>query len=132
MRRGRAAVYGFTIPIVRPDNPVKGLEGWGDHWVLEVDGQAVVDGESLNRELGYEEIFGWQLLQGEPFHFFSKDGRIGVSYAGQVLPQQYDEVVHYKCCGYALYNPAGNDRMVWFHALKDGTWHYVEMGVFDD
>jgi len=46
------------------------------------------------------------------------------------LPYQYDEVVHYDCCEAAAFNVAGNERMVWFHALRDGIWYYVEMGVY--
>ncbi len=112
--------------------PIKGLWSWDGHWVLEVDGQVLVDGKSLNQELGYDEIFGWRLLKGEPFYFFRKGGRIGVSYAGRVLPQQYEEVIHYRCCEPAAFNVAGNDTMVWFYALKDGMWCYVEAGAYDE
>ena len=112
--------------------PIKGLGAWDGHWVLEVDEEVLVDGRSLGEEMGYDEVFGWQLLKGEPFHFFRKGKEIGVSCAGQELPNRYEEVIHYMCCEPAHFNAAGNDIMVWFHALKDGTWHYVEMGVFDE
>jgi hypothetical protein len=112
------------------DNPIKGLWWWDGHWVLEVAGEVIVDGGSLNQELGYEEIFGWRLLGGEPFYFFKKGGEIGLSYAGEVLPVRYDEVVHYECCEPAAFNLQGNDSMVWFHALRDGTWYYVEAGAY--
>ena len=55
---------------------------------------------------------------------------IDVSSRGEALPYQYDEVVHYDCCEAAAFNVAGNERMVWFHALRDGIWYYVEMGVY--
>ncbi len=130
VRRGNETLYTFTVPGPRVDNPVKGLWSWMGHWVLEVDGQVLVDGKSLNEELGYDEIFRWQLLGGRPFYFFEKDNHVGVSYGGQVLPYQYDEVVHYRCCEPAAFNVAGNETMVWFHALRDGMWYYVEMGVY--
>lgn len=128
---GDETLYTFTVPGPRVDNPVKGLWSWDGHWVLEVDGEVVwADGQSLNQELGYDEIFGWRLLSGQPFYFFKKDNRIGVYYAGQVLSYQYDDVIHYRCCEPGVFNVAGNETMVWFHALRDGMWYYVEMGVY--
>ena len=128
--RGIETVHRFEAEFI-VDNPVKGLWSWDDHWVLEIDGKLLVDGRSLNEEVGYEEVFGWRLLAGRPFYFFKRGGRIGVSYAGEVLPHRYDEVIHYKCCEPAAFNVAGNEAMVWFHGLRDGTWHYVEMGVYE-
>jgi hypothetical protein len=133
VQRGNETVYEFTeliVPGPRVDNPVKGLWSWMGKWILEVDGQVIVNGESLEQELGYDEIFGWRLLNGQPFYFFRKENTIGVSYAGQVLPYQYDEVIHYRCCEPAAFNVVGNEAMVWFHALRDGMWYHVEMGVY--
>jgi hypothetical protein len=130
MRCGDEIVYRFTLPVTRHDSPIKGLSSWDGHWVAEVDGQVLVDGKSLNQQLGYNEIFGWQLVNKLPFYFFKQYGRIGVSYAGQILPYQYDEIVHYAHSEAATFNTAGNDAMVWFHARNDGTWYYVEMGVY--
>ena len=90
----------------------------------------MIDGRSLNHDRGYDEIFHWQLVKGQPFYLFKKSNRIGVSYAGQVLPYQYDEVIYYRCCEPAMFNVGGNETMVWFHARKGGMWYYVEMGVY--
>jgi hypothetical protein len=130
VRRGNKVVYTAPVSDRRTDDPVKGLWAWNDHWVLEVRGQVVIDGKSLNNEKGYDEIFQWQLVNGQPFYFFKKGNRIGVSYAGQVLPYQYDEVIHYRCCEPAMFNVGGNENMVWFHALRGGMWYYVEMGIY--
>ncbi len=108
----------------------RGRRSWNGHWVLEVDGQVIIDGKNLNEELGYEEIFAWQLLAGQPFYFFRKGGRIGVSYAGQTLAPRYDDVIHDKCCEPAAFNVAGNGTMVWGYALRNGIWNYIEMGVY--
>src|SRR5579884_1797757 len=62
VRRGGAAVYSATGITPRVDLPVKGLWSWDGHWVLEFDGQTVVDGASLNQQLCYDKIFGWRLL----------------------------------------------------------------------
>ena len=132
VKRGGKIVYTASLPGLRVDNPIKGLWSWQNHWVLEVDGQVLVDGKSLNQDLGYEKVFGWRLLGGQPLYFFVKAGRVGVSYAGKALPHQYDEVIHYRCCEPAAFNVAGNESMVWFHALRGETWHYVEAGAYDE
>lgn len=130
VRRGRQVVYTVQGKPISAANPLKGLWSWNGHWVLEVDGQVIIDGKSLNEELGYEEIFAWQLLAGQPFYFFRKGGRIGVSYAGQTLAPRYDDVIHDKCCEPAAFNVAGNGTMVWGYALRNGIWNYIEMGVY--
>lgn len=35
-----------------------------------------------------------------------------------------------RCCEPAAFNVAGSETMVWFHALRDGVWYYVEIGVY--
>lgn len=130
--RGDEVVYTHTLTSRRSDYPVKKLRSWQGHWVLEIDEQVIVDGQSLNEELSYDAIFHWQLLKERLFYFFRKDDHVGVSYDGQVLPYRYDEVVHYQCCGPAMFNVRGNETMVWFHALRDGMWYYVEMGVYGE
>lgn len=129
VERGDEVLYKVQVePTI--DNPVKGLWSWDGHWVLEVEGQVIIDGQSLNQELGHDEIFGWALIRGEPFYFFAQDGQVGLSYAGETLPHAYEDVVHYQCCEPAAFNPGNNESMVWFHALQDGIWHYVEAGVY--
>ena len=39
----------FSMPaVIGVGNPVKGLTAWDGHWVLEVDGNVIVDGARLN------------------------------------------------------------------------------------
>lgn len=132
VRAGAKDLYHFTPPN-SPDAGyrIKGPWSWQGHWFLEVDGRVIMDGRDLNEELGYEQTFEWQLVAGPPFYFFQKGGKVGVSYAGQVLPQQYDEVIHYKCCSPTMFNVSGNGQMVVYYALCDGTWYYVEAGVYE-
>jgi len=59
-------------------------------------------------------------------------GKIGISYAGQVLPNAYDDVIHYHCCEPAAFNPGRNDSRVWFYARRGDVWHYVEAGLCDE
>lgn len=110
--------------------PLFYLGNWQGRWVMEVNGMLVIDGQIVNQEWGYDEIFGCQELNGQPFYFFVQGGRTYLSYGGETLPVSYDYVYHGMCCEPAAFNVGGNDRMVWFYALKDGAWHYVELGVY--
>jgi hypothetical protein len=95
-------------------------------WILEVDG------ESLTEQLKVDEIFHYVIFQGQPLFFFEQGGQVGISHGGETLPYTYDEVVHYQCCEPAMFNIVSNEHMLWFYALKDEMWHYVEMGVYDE
>jgi SanA protein len=111
--------------------PVERLLVWEGHWVLETVEGIFVDGESLERQLGVDEIFHYVVFQEQPLFFFKQDGRVQISYGGETLPLVYDEVVHYQCCEPAIFNIGSNERMLWFYALKDGTWYYVEIGIYE-
>lgn len=129
VRQGDQTIFSFAS-VFLTSSPVNGLWSWQNHWLLEVDGFLIQDGENLNEQLGFEEIFGWQLLNGKPFYYFRKGPRVGISYDGQVLPVYYEDVVHYRCCEPAAFNNAGNEEMVWFYGLRDGVWNYVEIGAY--
>jgi hypothetical protein len=103
------------------------LQLWEDRWILEINGMLIIDGELMNDDWEADEIFSWQLLNGRPFYFFSKNKQIFLNYDGQILPMNYDEVAHYQCCEASVFNVQRNQSMVWFHALRDGMWYYVEI-----
>jgi hypothetical protein len=129
--QGEELVFGFA-GVFLVDMPVKGLWSWEGHWLLEVDGFLIQDGQILNEALGYEEIFGWQLLNGKPFYYFRKGPRVGISYDGVRLPVYYEEVIHYRCCEASMFNAGGNEDMAWFYGLREGVWYYGEMGVYGE
>ena len=122
--------YRYTIsdPIV--GNPTISLYSWEGKWALKVGDEVLINGISLNDELGYDAVIHWQLLDGKPFYIFRKEGKIRLSYEGQTLPYQppYDEVIHDRCCEAAEFNVSGNPHMVWFYARRNGWWNYVEIG----
>ncbi|HYF77185.1 MAG TPA: hypothetical protein VD973_08645 [Symbiobacteriaceae bacterium] len=130
LRNGRQVYQGDLDP-TRVDLPVKGFFGWNGQWVLELLGDVIIEGKSLKEQHGYDEVFGWQLIDGKPFYFYRTGGKIGISYDGRHQGAEYDEVMHYRCCEPAMFNPAGNDTMAWFHARKGEMWYYVEAGVYD-
>ena len=130
----------FTAPagFPSPGPALQGLWGYDGHWALELlkatpdvwVGQVYVDGAMLNEQLGADEVFGFQLLDGRPFFFFAKGGRIGVSYDGQVADLGYTNIPHYECCGDSVLNPVHAQSMVAFFAEDASGWRYVEIGKF--
>lgn len=129
-----------------PINALRGLWVYGGHWAMEaaritetrqansiIDdavGRIIVDGQILNDSLGYEEAFGFQTLNGRPFYFFKRNGKIGASYDGVEIPLAYNQVPHYGCCSAGTLNPHQYQDMLDFLAEKDGNWYYVEISVF--
>jgi hypothetical protein len=106
----------------------RNLTTWGDHWALELDGQVIVDGQDFNQQRGYDEVFHWQAIGGAPFFFYVKDSLVYLNYAGRDLPYYYDQVIHDQPGELAMYNPGSAGDLVWFYALRDGLWYYVEAG----
>lgn len=129
LRNGQE-VYQGDLPPTVADLPVKGFYGWNGQWVVELKGDVIIEGKSLKEQHGYDEVFGWRLIDGKPFYFYRIGEKVGMSYDGRHQAAQYDEVMHYMCCEPAAFNPMGNDSMVWFHARKGEMWYYVEAGVF--
>jgi hypothetical protein len=120
----------FTQPTAQTvENPVRVLRSFNGQWVLETNDTVIINGEDIRPESSNTEVFHWQPLNGKPFYFFIQNGKVGLSYGGETLPVQYDQMIHGQCCEVSNFNPSGNDRMVWFYALRDGIWHYVELGM---
>jgi hypothetical protein len=110
--------------------PLRRLDAWEGQWLVEVGGEVIIGGKSLNQQLAYEEIFDWQRVNGKAFFFFRQGSKYGLSYDGRPLTQTYDEIVHYQCCEPGMFNPLGNGSMVWFYARRGELWYYVEVGVY--
>ncbi len=133
VKRDDEVVYTYTPSKQYAGSPpVKRLAAWEGHWILETVEGTFVDGESLNEQLGVDEVFHCVIFQSQPLFFFEEDRQVSISYGGETLPVSYDRVPHYWCCEPATFNVKSNEHMLWFYALKDGMWHYVEMGVYDE
>jgi hypothetical protein len=112
---------------------------YGSHWALvlldakldaaqgpvEYD-RLILDGQDINSVRGYEQSFQFALLDGRPFYFYQKSGKIGISFDGREIAKSYDEIPHYQCCTPALLNPGKSMNMVWFFARRGNAWYYVE------
>jgi len=116
---GAAVAYGAYMPL-------RSFTTWDGHWVLEVDDHLIIDGQDIGQALGYDAAFGFARIEGQPFYFFEQNGLVGISYGGQVLPDLYEQVFHNRCCEAAIHNVEAGPEAVWFHALRDGVWYWVE------
>jgi hypothetical protein len=120
--------YGYRLRCVHASP----FTDWNGHWVLEVDDHLIVDSQDLGQALGYDAAFGFTLMRGQPFYLFEQDGTVRMPYAGQTLPNVYDEVFHNQWCERSIHNVESGDDLVWFHALRNSTWYSVEAGVYDE
>lgn len=106
--------------------PARGLWAWENHWVLELPGLIIQDGEILNDALGYSEMFTWRLIGGKPYYFFRKDGRINAAYGGSVIPLDYDEVIYKPQFGMSiLLQMQKYENGLMFYARRGDIWYYV-------
>lgn len=147
LRQDGVEIYRIAVGPGSPLSALRGMWVYDGHWVLEaakitetrqgdntIDnavGRIIVDGKLLNETQNYEEAFGFQTIHGHPFYFFKRDGRIEASYNGVEIPLDYDQIPHYGCCSAATLNPQRYKNMVDFFALRDGTWYYIDIGVFN-
>jgi hypothetical protein len=120
-----AALYGAYMPL-------RFFTTWDDHWVLGVDDCLIMDGQDMGQALGYDAAFGFARIGERPFYFFEKDGQVQISYGGQVLPNVYGQVFHNHCCEAAIHNVEFGPDAVWFHALREGIWYWVEASLADE
>jgi hypothetical protein len=122
---GTAAAYGAYYPL-------QSFTTWNGHWALEADDHLIIDGEDVGQTLGYDAVFGFTRLEDRSFFFFEWDGLVYITYDGQVLPHTYDMVFHNRCCEAAIHNVEAGPDAVWFHALREGVWCWVEAGLANE
>jgi len=137
--QGDTLIFSAPAGFPSPAPALQGLWTFDGHWALELVmatpdewlGQVYQDGALLNDTLGTTEVFGFQLLGGKPFFFYTKGGEIGVSYDGQMTGLGFDRIPHYECCSESTLNPVHAKNMVAFFAVQGSLWRYVEIGLFN-
>jgi hypothetical protein len=115
----------FTFAVNLPPNHYPRFRAWDGHWILDVENFVIQDGEILNKNLGFEEMFNWGLVKGKPTYFFRKGSKVGISHDGQILPLQYQDIAHGLCCGPAQNNPGIGDDFMHFYGKRNDAWYYV-------
>jgi hypothetical protein len=124
IKSNREVVYSFAV-YTEPMYAANQFTARDGHWILSARDFVIQDGESLNKTLGFQEMFNWSLIDEKPAYFFRKGPRIGFSYDGKILPLEYQEVAHYLCCGFASNNPYIGQNAAHFFAKRNGVWYYV-------
>ena len=129
VRFGDQIVYSSTAMAVGAYMPLRSFTTWDSHWVLEVDDHLIMDGIDVGQALGYDAAFGFGRIGTQSFYFFEQDGLVRISYGDQVLPNAYETVFHNQCCEASIHNVEAGPDAVWFHALREGTWCFVEASL---
>ena len=124
----------FSYASALPDSEILmagGLAEWQGKWLFIANNTLIIDGEIMNPQLGYGEIFDWQLYHGKPVFFFERGGRYGLSYDGAELPITWEYIFHLGCCGYQIgpfqYGFGTNNRMLVFTVWEDGVYKTIEL-----
>lgn len=143
---GDKSIYTTRIGDLTPIESVRGFWTKGGSWILEfaytkivgdplnsaieIQGNMIVNGKSLNEKYGYQESFDFQWLDGKPFYFYRKDDKVGFVYDGQHVLLGYDKVPHYMCCSAGAFIPNHATQMLSFFGHHGDQVDYVEIGVY--
>ncbi len=137
----------MNIPIgtLKASSIVYGIYTDGSSWYLEVDkgeafyhedgtlelpilGDIYRDGVSLNETEGYDESFGFAIINGSPFYFFVRNGDYYYHYNGNDYTLTYTHISHHMCCSGSLAEPRGLENQVVFFADRGDQRYLVILG----
>lgn len=108
---------------------------WEEHWVLEMNGDVLFDGEQLTEQRVFDEVFTWQALAGREFFLYHQNDQYGMYFDGRSLPQRYQHIVRWDCAdqqGQAFnFSAQGSEEAVGFFARKSGRWYYVRVTMLE-
>lgn len=134
VKKGEEVLYTSPQTTYGPETcPIDFFRAWNDHWILQIDGQVIMDGQPLGMENGYLKAFNWHLIQGKPLYLFQKGDSYGVWFDGEELPLEYDAIAQSRCNAGAYLYPfyaGGVDGKVSFYGQKNGGWYFVQLGSF--
>lgn len=125
--RDWSVIYRGSVPSNWANPPIYTLAVWRNSWVAEVHDEVIIDGQSLNQQMGYSRAFNWVLWHDQPFYFFEEARVTRISYAGVVLSNTYDEVAHNLCCSDARHGIINCSDEISFYAKRGSRWYYVEL-----
>lgn len=127
VKKGNEIIYSFAVfPFGPAGDPVQGLWGWEGHWVMETHNVIIQDGNILNLDLGYDELFEWTLMLGNPLSLYKKGNIYGILYNNQPLSFQYDDIIHGQlCCDPSFLAAFSSPAGMKFYGLRGGIWYLV-------
>ncbi len=124
LKKDGREIYSFFVS-TNSWSPYYLFEVFNSTWVLDLGGEIILNGKSLNNLYGYDETFSFEMLNGVPFFLFKKDNKFGLFYKSREYSGKYDDIVRYACCEYGVFNPMSDNHAVEFTARKKNTWYGV-------
>jgi len=137
----------MIIPIgtLKGGSIVFGIYSDGSSWYLEVDqgeafyhedgtlefpivGDIYRDGISLNETEGYDESFGFAIINGYPFYFFVRNGGYYYHYNGNDYALTYTHITHHMCYSGSMAEPRAYKDQVVFFADRGDQRYLVMIG----
>jgi len=94
------------------------------------EGMPMLSGGTEAASAGSDTIFQ-QEIEGKTLALYHRERLVHLSYDGGELHNTYDAVVYAGGPESAMYNPDASGRLMWFYALRDGLWYYVEAGMME-
>ncbi len=112
------------------------FQTWEQHWILELNGDVLFDGERLTERRVFDEVYNWQPLAGREFFLYRQNNIYGMYFDGRSLPQRYDEIVRWSCSDQQgadgfNFSAQGTDEAISFFARKSGRWYYVRVTTLE-
>lgn len=92
---------------------------WNGGWILETRDDVFVDGQSMRRTRGFDEVGAWQLVGSVPVVAYRKGSSFGIDVNGQSASSAYDRIHFHGCCDHAIMNPLSNPSSVRFRATRN-------------
>jgi hypothetical protein len=130
VKKNNNILYLFSVKNMVVVSSIKSFFVYKNEWILEYTDNVIINGKNIVELNDYSKAFSYSIIEKKPFYFFKKDDNINISYNNEIYITRYDEVIRYQCCEPSFFNVSKNKKMVWFYALKDGFWYYVEAGLF--
>jgi hypothetical protein len=129
VRNAKKVLFEFSFEYGAGSIPVR-FEALDRYWLLQIeDGRVILNGEDLCKKYGHSRMWGYRFLKGKPFFFFTHKGdkKIRLSYDGKEIPHLWYDFVGDN----GGWTVSGNEVMVWFGAVREDQWYYVEAGIYE-
>jgi hypothetical protein len=97
---------------------------WTGNWALAYPDHIIINSRDIDTLYGYTRSYELRIKRKGPAYFFEKEGKSFLHVDSTDVVIDCTDVLHYKCCGYGMFNPAFADCWVSFYARRGGWWCY--------